>query len=134
MVTSRLESKQHAILRILSDHAKRADVEEFIRSSSRYQDSGDQARADSVLQVIVSANRALYRQIRGEDSKMCQALRELMKEDIEEAEARGEAREKERNTLENIRNLMKNTNWSAKKAMDMIGIPAPLQAEYASKL
>ena len=130
MVTSRLESKQHAILRILSDHAKRADVVEFIRSSSRYQDSGDQARADSVLQVSVSANRALYQQIRGEDSKMCQALRELMKEDFEEVANKAE----ERSALKDIRNLMETTNWSAKKAMDALKIPAPLQAEYASKL
>ena len=79
-----------------------------------------------VLQVSVSANRALYQQIRGEDSKMCQALRELMKEDFEETE--------ERLMLDNIRNLMETTKWSAKKAMDALKIPAPLQAEYASKL
>ena len=126
VVTSRLESKQHAILRILSDHAKRADVEEFIRSSSRYQDSGDLARADSVLQVSVSANRELYRQISGEDSEMCQALREIMKEEFEKTE--------ERTSLDYIRNLMETTNWSAKKAMDALKIPASLQAEYASKL
>jgi hypothetical protein len=61
---------------------------------------------------------------------MCQALREIMKEDFEEVANKTE----ERTSLDYIRNLMESTNWSAKKAMDALKIPAPLQAEYASKL
>ena len=50
------------------------------------------ARADSVLQVSVSANKELYRKLRKEDAEMCAALKEIMKEDFDEAEARGESR------------------------------------------
>ena len=92
VVTSRLDPASHAVLRVLSNHAQQADVETFIRASKAYVNSGDFQRVDAILQVSASANRALFRRIRKEDSEMCQALREIMKEDFEEAEARGEAR------------------------------------------
>ena len=87
-----LDPASHAVLRILSNHAQQGDVETFIRASKVYVNSGDFQRVDAILQVSASANRALFRRIREEDSEMCQALREIMKEDFEEAEARGEAR------------------------------------------
>ena len=46
---------------------------------------------DAVLQVSVSANRELYEQIR-EETGMCQALRELMKDEFEDAEKKAEKR------------------------------------------
>ena len=90
IVTSRLDADQHAALRIISNHAQEADVERFIRATHEYVSSGDAARADSVLQVSVSANKELYRKLRKEDTEMCAALKEIMKEDFDEAEARGE--------------------------------------------
>ena len=92
VVTSRLDPASHAVLRVLSNHAQQADVETFIRASKAYIDSGDFQRVDAILQVSSSANQALFRRIREEDSEMCQALREIMKEDFEEAEKKGESR------------------------------------------
>ena len=89
IVTSRLSPDQHTILRILSNHAQRADVERFIRASRAFVNSGDFQRVDAILQVSASANEELYRKLRKEDEDMCQALREIMKEDFEAAEARG---------------------------------------------
>ena len=43
---------------------------------------------DAVLQVSVSANTELYEQIRRDD-RMCQALRELMKDELDQAERQG---------------------------------------------
>ena len=51
--------------------------------------SGDFQRVDAVLQVSASANRELYRHLQKEDQNMCEALREIMREDFEAAEARG---------------------------------------------
>ena len=89
------------ILRILSNHAEQKDVEEFIKATRNFQDSGDRARADSILQVSASANKALYQEIYQKgDPSMCEALMEIMKDDIDkkvekgraEGEARGEAK------------------------------------------
>ena len=44
-------------------HAEQKDIEAFIKASMHYKDSGDRARADSILQVSASANKALYREI-----------------------------------------------------------------------
>ena len=88
VVTSRLNPEQHAALRVLSNRAQRSDIETFIRTSRDYTNSGDQARVDSILQVSASANKELYRQLRKEDVDMCEALREIMKEDFEETEFR----------------------------------------------
>ena len=61
----------------------------------------DRQNVEAVLQVSVKANDELYREIR-RDANMCDALRELMKDDLEDArklgesegEVRGEARGK----------------------------------------
>ena len=46
---------------------------------------------DSIFQVSVSTNRQLYDQMTKEDKKMCEALKDLLKEDFAAAEARGKA-------------------------------------------
>ena len=45
---------------------------------------------DKIYQVSITANRELYDQIKKEDPKMCEALRELMRDELDEREARGE--------------------------------------------
>ena len=50
----------------------------------------------------------------------------------EEAAAKVEKETRESTTLISIRNLMKNTKWSAKQAMEAIGIPADEQSKYAA--
>jgi hypothetical protein len=49
------------------------------------------AYVDSIFQVSVSTNRQLYDQMTKEDKKMCEALKDLLKEDFAAAEARGKA-------------------------------------------
>ena len=48
---------------------------------------------DAVLQASVSANYEIYQKVRRANG-MCEALRELMKDEIEQDVARGEAEEK----------------------------------------
>ena len=66
----------------------------------------------------------------GKQEKEVKTMSEWLTRVLDESRAEGE----EKSTLENIRNLMETTSWSAQKAMDMLKIPASLQAEYASKL
>ena len=94
---------------------------------------------------------------------MCEALRDLMKDEIEEEkriaveaatreireaaaiEVQKAAKEAERATKEakntaketalaNIRSLMENTKWTAEKAMTALNIPVAEHAEYAARL
>ena len=56
----------------------------FLRGDAAYK-----RYVDSIFQVSVSANRQLYDQMTREDKKMCEALKDLLKEDFAAAEARG---------------------------------------------
>lgn len=82
IVTQELEPGEHRSLRILSNHAKKEDVEEFLRKAEGMNTPRDWQNVEAVLQVSVRANDELYREIR-RDANMCDALRELMKDDIE---------------------------------------------------
>lgn len=83
--------KEHSSLRILSDKAEKEDVENFLQNAVKSNEQWERESIDAVLQVSVSANRELYEQIR-EETGMCQALRELMKDEFENAEKKAEKR------------------------------------------
>ena len=93
IVTQELEPGEHRSLKILSNHAKKEDVEEFLRKAEGMNTSRDRQNVEAVLQVSVRANDELYREIR-RDANMCDALRELMKDDLEDARKMGEAKGK----------------------------------------
>lgn len=93
IVTQELEPGEHRSLRILSNHAKKEDVEEFLRKVEGMNTPRDRQNVEAVLQVSVKANDELYREIR-RDANMCDALRELMKDDLEDARKMGEAKGK----------------------------------------
>ena len=57
---------------------------------------------------------------------MCDALRELMREDLEE--------ERTNAILVSIRNLMDSMKWTAEQAMDALKLPMDDRAKYVSKL
>ena len=54
----------------------------------RNKDSAYRDSVDAVLQVSLTANMEMYERLR-EDADMCEALRELFKDDLADAEARG---------------------------------------------
>lgn len=78
-----LNSKNHESLKVLSKRAQTYDIQRFTELASAFTEPGDKEKADAVLQVSVAANRKNYDKVR-RTSDMCEALRELMKEEIEE--------------------------------------------------
>ena len=51
--------------------------------AKNFKEPGDKEKADAVLQVSVAANKEKYDEVR-RTTGMCEALRELMKDEIEE--------------------------------------------------
>jgi len=88
VVMSELPQNAHLALRILSPGISEEDIRDFIGKAQNYKEPGDRHNADAVMQVCVSANTAAYRKIR-EEEKMCEALRELMKDEIQAEFDRG---------------------------------------------
>ena len=130
LVTSELDPSMHASLRILTRRAKAADVETFLRMAQGFTEPGDRQNANAVLQLSVSANRSVYEEIKRRDPVMCEALRELMKDEIQEE--RQDAVDIA--TIAMIRNIMKKMGYDGPKAMDFLDIPAADQLRYAARL
>ena len=98
VVTKQLDKGIHHILHVLSKNVKEEDVRAFVEKAAQISEPGDRNNVDAVLQVSVSANKEIYEAIRRCDKVMCEALRELMKEDLEQRE--------QETLLKAIRNLM----------------------------
>ena len=126
VVTKQLNRETHRTLRVLSKHVKEEDVRVFIREAVQMSEPGDRNNVDAVLQVSVSANKEIYEAIRRCDKVMCDALKELMKEDFEET--------KQETLLEAIRNLMETMKCSAEQAMAALKIPDAEKGKYIAKL
>ena len=61
---------------------------------------------------------------------MCQALKELMKDEIAEEVTKEITKEK----IVDIKKLMKNMKWTADQAMNALGIPDADQSKYSAML
>lgn len=129
VVTGQLSRETHSGLRILSKNAREEDVKAFIREAALLTEQGDRNNAEALLRVSISANRKVYNEVR-RDFGMCDALRELMREELEEERAEGE----ENAILVSIRNLMDSMKWTAEQAMDALKLPMDDRAKYVSKL
>ena len=83
VVSGQFSEGEHSAFQILSRKAPRKEVIAFLQHAAGLTDPGDRSRVDSILQVSVSANHDLYQDIHKEDIIMCEALRDLMKEDFD---------------------------------------------------
>lgn len=138
ILTSSLSEDLHTCLRVLSNNASEDDIKRFIEMTSEFTEPIDKQNADSVMNVSINANREVYDKIRRENPFMCQALRELMKDEIqEEIQAeRQDAAQKAVDTtwLTAIRNLMSKKKCDAKTAMEELCISAADQLRYIAML
>jgi hypothetical protein len=114
VVTSELSPKNHSSLRVLTNKAKVEDVTNFLLQTKELASPGDKNNIDAVLQASVAANANIFDDVR-RNANMCQALRELMKDEIEIelANARKEGAEEARKETETAR---KETETARKEA------------------
>jgi len=134
VVIKQLDKDPHRTLRVLSKHVKKEDVRAFVETAVQISEPGDRNNVDAVLQVSVSANKEIYEAIRRCDKVMCEALRELMKEDFEKQEQETRQETKQETLLEAIRNLMETLKCSADQAMAALKIPDADKGKYIAKL
>ena len=92
VVGKELAPKEYAMLRVLTPDAEEEDIRLFSETIKKRNEAKYREYLDGIYQVSVSANRELYVKMMKEDRGMCDALRELMKDEFMETEARGEAR------------------------------------------
>ena len=88
LLTSELSKTENFWLRYLTDDLK--TVEEANKILSKYEGHQKENLYKSVMNIIVNANKELFK----EAKKVCEALRELMKDELEEREKAGERKVK----------------------------------------
>ena len=142
ILTSSLSRNFHTCLRVLSNKASEDDIKRFIEMTSAFTAPIDKQNADSVMNVSIRANREVYNKIRRENPFMCQALRELMKDEIQEeiqtavqtAVQAAEKKAVDTSRVTDIKNLMKKIGMDAKTVMEGMGISAADQIRYMAML
>lgn len=93
VVTKELEKGAHSALKILAGKADESEVRKFVNEAGSYSTPIDKHNADAVLQVSILSNEELYKRLREEEA-MCVALNNLMRDELEAREARGEVKGK----------------------------------------
>ena len=84
--TKELPEGSHIWLRALTRNIDAAEATKFVNEMAKLPEGSEERRlADSVLQVSMSANYEVFENLKKEDPIMCDALRELMRPELEEA-------------------------------------------------
>jgi len=126
IVSGRLSPENQKWLTALSNKLKQKEAKRIVLQSESLTQKDEKLYADSVLQATIKANETVFRKIRGESEYMCEALRELMKEDLDEAirigEERGEERGKEIGKEELILGSLKKKH-TPEMIAEFLGIP-----------
>lgn len=118
VVTSQLERKAHCSLQVLTTQVEMQDAELFLEQIHYLESKNERSNIDSVLQVSVNANKQVYSLLRRQN-EMCEALRELMKDEIEkELENKLEQGEKLQLIRQVIKKLQKGN--SVEETADML--------------
>ena len=138
ILTSSLSKDFHTCLRVLSNKASEDDIKHFIKMASEFTEPIDKQNADAVMNISIRANKEAYNKIREENLFMCQALRELMKDEIQEeiqtAVQAGKKEAVDATWLTAIKNLMTKKKCDAKTAMEELCISAADQLRYIAML
>ena len=117
------ELKGHISYKALSSSLTEEDAVLFIKKSNEWEEQGQHNNADAVYAVSVAANYEVYDRIRRRNPIMCEALRELMKEEIEkekdiairEGHAKGRAEGERKAYMDMVREGMISVSDAAKK-------------------
>ncbi len=134
VVTGVVDPEKHPALRVLSRNVKEEDARAFVQEASKLTEPEDRNNVDAVLDASVAANRELYETIRRDDPFMCEALRELMKDEIAEREQKADEKARQENSIELIGNLMETMKMTAEQAMDALKVPANDRKKYMAGL
>ncbi len=79
-------------------------------------------------------NRSAIRNTEGSDYDMCTAVRTWKKEIIDETTARVKEETTDYETINHVKNLIRNEGFSIERALSALGVPSDKHSYYAAKL
>ena len=91
------------------------------------------------ISVIINApslwkNRSAIRNTEGSDYDMCTAVRTWKKEIIDETTAKVKEETTDYETINHVKNLIRNEGFSIERALSALGVPSDKHSYYAAKL
>lgn len=105
IVTKELDKDTHTWLRALSEKMEKQDIYHLLENIHQLKEKFDKELADSVLEVSVSANKQLVKELKGDDS-MSQALLEIMQPELQEIERKLMEKWRKEGREEGIRHMI----------------------------
>jgi len=84
VVTKELSRENHIWLNSLSANMNENKISELIHTTKSLELHDEKMQADSIWEVVATVNKEIIEKVR-EDEKMCKALAEIMKPEIDEA-------------------------------------------------
>ena len=84
LVGKQLDTKEYAMFKVLRKGASDEEIRSFKDMTVQVKDTAFQKIVDAIYQVSVNANKETYYRLQKEDPAMCEALKDLMEDYIEE--------------------------------------------------
>ena len=140
IVTRRLDTEKHPALKILSKRTTKDEIRAFLKEAAVARSQNDKNNIDSILEVSVAVNMNLFDEVRRDDD-MCDALRTLMKDEIQQeiwgAEKRGEEKGMEKGMEKGIQKQnykiafrMYQKNIPVSEIADTLDVPAAVVEDW----
>ena len=117
-------------LRIMIPGADEGEIRAFMHEVLEFENPEDLNNASAVLNVSSEANETTFTRIR-RDGDMGEAMRRVMKDDLEKERSEGEQCGEQNAKAMDIKNLMSNMKWTIEQAMDALSIPPEQRSMYA---
>ncbi len=130
IVVKELDHKKHPALKVITRDADEDDIRRFLDEASLVTEPQELLEVQAVLQVSMAANEKLYEDIMRRDQAMSNAVKNVMKDVIEEERADASTIA----ILENIRKMMKNLKLTAQQAMQALELSAEEQKKYSAMI
>ncbi|MBR1629797.1 MAG: hypothetical protein IJ679_11125 [Lachnospiraceae bacterium] len=102
VVASELEGEEFLALRVLKRNAKKEELRNFVLYSDSRTRKDEKEMAGAVLKVSMAVNEETYAELK-EEERMSEAWMELMKPELDEAEAKGRKAGKEEMVAEMLK-------------------------------
>lgn len=107
VIPPELKEDDFLALQIMMPNADADAVRAFLKEATAYTEKSDRQDADAVLNVSNLSNTALFQKIK-EEPTMYDSLKNLMSEEFEAAETRGETRGREQERNHMLENMLRN--------------------------
>lgn len=110
VVTQSLSTDEQKWITLLNSQLSKHEAKRAVFQSKMLRNKDEKEYADSILQVIVSENRAVFDMVKREEIEMCEALRELMEPEFSEEKRKAAEQGRIEGTIDTLKKIGRTKN------------------------